>query len=150
MPYTPVSSPHLGVFLANASGITARSAKPGEIGDGPYEAMSAFWFDAHSAFLGCDNKGPDSCTMMLTGYTWSPVAGNEIAAYTQNASIAPCPSLKNCKLQQVTFPDSFNTLSGLQIQAFVGEEQRMFFMDDLALAWSNNTCAAGLMRERYQ
>ncbi|KAK0253167.1 hypothetical protein LTS09_011838 [Friedmanniomyces endolithicus] len=131
VPYLPSSAPHLAVFLANGSGMTASSMQPGEVGDGPYESMSAFWFDAFS-------------------YTWSPDANNEIATYTQNATVAPCPGLANCQLQQVSFPTSFRGLSGVRMQAFVGNEPRMFFLDDMALGWSNNTCQAGLTRLRYQ
>jgi len=149
-PFVPASSPHLAVFLGNASGVTARSTKPGEIADGPYEAMSAFWFNATSAFLGCDNAGPNDCTMVMSGYTWSQSNGSEVLSYSQNATLPPCPSLKNCQLGQVFFPTSFTGLSGLQIQAFVGNDQRMFFMDNLALGWYNETCEAGLTRLRYQ
>ncbi|KAK1042934.1 hypothetical protein LTS16_008447 [Friedmanniomyces endolithicus] len=130
--------------------MTASSMQPGEVGDGPYESMSAFWFDAFSAFMGCDNAGPGLCTIVFTGYTWSPDANNEIATYTQNATVAPCPGLANCQLQQVSFPTSFRGLSGVRMQAFVGNEPRMFFLDDMALGWSNNTCQAGLTRLRYQ
>ncbi|KAK1059035.1 hypothetical protein LTR74_012924 [Friedmanniomyces endolithicus] len=115
VPYLPSSAPHLAVFLANGSGMTASSMQP-----------------------------------VFTGYTWSPNAKNEIATYTQNATVATCPSLVNCQLQQVSFPTSFRGLSGVRMQAFVGNEPRMFFMDDMKLGWSNNTCQAGLTRLRYQ
>ncbi|KAK5689158.1 hypothetical protein LTR17_026467 [Elasticomyces elasticus] len=149
-PYLPSSEPHLAVFLANGTGVTARSVQPGEIGDGPYESNSAFWFDAFSAMMGCDNAGPDPCTIVFTGYTYSAAANDEIATYTQNATIAPCPALNNCPLQPVSFPTSFRSLSGVRMQAFVGNEERMFFLDDMELGWSNNTCQAGMTRQRYQ
>ncbi|KAK5733813.1 hypothetical protein LTR17_009365 [Elasticomyces elasticus] len=148
-PYLPSSEPHLAVFLANGTGVTARSVQPGEIGDGPYESNSAFWFDAFSAMMGCDNAGPDPCTIIFTGYTYSAAAKDEIATYTQNATIAPCPAMDNCPLQPVSFPTSFRSLSGVRMQAFVGNEERMFFLDDMALGWSNNTCQAGMTRQRY-
>lgn len=124
--------------------------RPGEISDGIYEAMSAFWFNATSAFLGCDNSGPDDCTLVFSAYTWSEGSGSEILSYSRNATVRPCLGFNNCQLQEVNFPPSFVGLSGLQIQAFVGNEERMFFMDDLALGWYNNTCEAGLTRLRYQ
>ena len=130
--------------------MTTSAMKPGEIGDGIYETSSAFWFNATSAYLGCDNGGPENCTMVFNAYTWSPSSGAEILTYSQNATLPPCPNFSNCRLQQVSFPPSFTGLSGLQIRAFVGNEERMFFMDDLALGWYNNTCDAGLMRQRYQ
>jgi len=130
--------------------MTTSAMKPGEIGDGVYESSSAFWFNATSAFLGCDDSGPEDCTLVFSAYTWSPSSNDEILTYSQNATLPPCSGYDNCQLQQVIFPASFTGLSGLQIQAFVGNQERMFFMDDLALGWYNNTCAAGLMRQRYQ
>ncbi|KAK4906541.1 hypothetical protein LTR28_000588 [Elasticomyces elasticus] len=56
--------------------------------------------------------------------------------------------MTDCRLEQVQFPASFRGLSGLQFQASVGNEKKIFFMDDLSMAWSNNTCAAGLLRQR--
>lgn len=152
-PYPPVSSPHLAVFLGNASGVTSRrrsenQLKSGEIGDGPRESISAFWFDAHSAWFGCDNPGPDYCTLVFKAFSWSAATKKEELTFQQNATIPPCPHRFNgCRLRKVDFPTSFRGLTGIQIQAFVHKEERMFFMDDLALRWSNNTCAAGLLRQ---
>ncbi|KAK5114457.1 hypothetical protein LTR62_002392 [Meristemomyces frigidus] len=154
-PYTPASPPHLAVFLANGSGMRTSSTRgsgsqPGEISDGPYQSMSAFWFDAFSTFVGCDNSGPSGCTIVTTGYTWSQAAGHEIAAYSQNVTVPPCPSLQGCPMQSIDFPMSFRSLSGLQMRAYVAQQERMLFVDDMALGWSNNTCAAGLTRLQHQ
>ncbi|KAI6874048.1 hypothetical protein KC338_g1370 [Hortaea werneckii] len=146
IPYVPSSQPKLAVFLANASGITARprssTMESGEVGDGPYESASAFWFNAYSAFFGCDS--PDGCTMVFTGYTYSADAKDEVPSYSQNATIPACPTLTSgnasCQLQRVDFPNAFRGLSGLRMQAFSGNEERMFFLDDLALGWANNNC----------
>ncbi|RMY77235.1 hypothetical protein D0863_01434 [Hortaea werneckii] len=156
VPYVPSSQPKLAVFLANASGVTARprssTMETGEVGDGPYESASAFWFDAYSAFFGCDS--PDGCTMVFTGYTYSADAKDEVPSYSQNATIPACPTLTSgnasCQLQRVDFPRAFRGLSGLRMQAFSGNEERMFFLDDLALGWTNNDCEAGMARLKHQ
>ncbi|KAI7141636.1 hypothetical protein KC324_g16093 [Hortaea werneckii] len=156
VPYIPSSQPKLAVFLANASGITARpplsTIESGEVGDGPYESASAFWFNAYSAFFGCDS--PDGCTMVFTGYTYSADANDEVPSYSQNATIPACPTLTSgnasCQLQRVDFPSSFRGLSGLRMQAFSGNEERMFFLDDLALGWTKNDCEAGMARLKHQ
>ncbi|OTA39711.1 hypothetical protein BTJ68_00343 [Hortaea werneckii EXF-2000] len=156
VPYVPSSQPKLAVFLANASGITARprssTMESGEVGDGPYESASAFWFNAYSAFFGCDS--PDGCTMVFTGYTYSADARDEVPSYSQNATIPACPTLNSgnasCQLQRVDFPKAFRGMSGLRMQAFAGNEERMFFLDDLALGWANNTCEAGMARLEHQ
>ncbi|KAI7720404.1 hypothetical protein KC353_g2213 [Hortaea werneckii] len=154
VPYVPSSQPKLAVFLANASGVTARprssTMESGEVGDGPYESASAFWFNAYSAFFGCDS--PDGCTMVFTGYTYSADAKDEVPSYSQNATIPACPTLNfgnaSCQLQRVDFPSAFRGLSGLRMQAFSGNEERMFFLDDLALGWTNNNCEAANDRVR--
>ncbi|GAB1739727.1 hypothetical protein NU219Hw_g4667t1 [Hortaea werneckii] len=156
VPYIPSSQPKLAVFLANASGVTARprssTMESGEVGDGPYESASAFWFNAYSAFFGCDS--PDGCTMVFTGYTYSADAKDEVPSYSQNATIPACPTLTSsnasCQLQRVDFPSAFRGLSGLRMQAFSGNEERMFFLDDLALGWTNNDCEAGMARLKHQ
>ncbi|RMZ10563.1 hypothetical protein D0860_03792 [Hortaea werneckii] len=156
IPYVPSSRPKLAVFLANASGITARprssTMESGEVGDGPYESASAFWFNAYSAFFGCDS--PDGCTMVFTGYTYSADAKDEVPSYSQNATIPACPTLNSgnasCQLQRVDFPTAFRGLSGLRMQAFSGNEERMFFLDDLALGWASNNCEAGMARLEHQ
>ena len=130
-----------------ASAPFGNMVKPGEIGDGPRDSISAFWFDAYSAWLGCDNEGPEACTMVFQAYTWSKATNDEIVSYTQNATLPACPDFKDCHLQKVSFPRSFRSLTGLQIQSFVGGEERMFFMDNLALHWSDHSCAAGLQRQ---
>lgn len=121
--------------------------QPGEVGDGPYDSSSAYWLNAYGAWLGCDNSGPAPCVFNVTGYTWDAAAQQEVPAYNTEYNLPGCPSFKDCQLQHVSFPPSFVNLTGIQIQASVDGQQRMFFMDDLALGWSNNTCAAGLQRE---
>ncbi|KAF2764458.1 hypothetical protein EJ03DRAFT_282043, partial [Teratosphaeria nubilosa] len=149
-PYAPRSSPNVAVFLANGTGMSTSTMPKGEIADGPYEAMSAFWFDAYSGWFGCDDGGPDPCTLVLSGYTYHATSQSEILSYTQNATVPACPGFRDCQLTQVSFPESFRGLSGLQVQAYVDNAERMFFVDDIAMDWTNNTCAAGLQRQKYQ
>lgn len=148
-PYVPVSQPHLAVFITNGTG-SSNSVAPGYIRPGEIEAnniaIRAFWFDAYSAFLGCDNAGPQDCRMEFSGYTYTGFTDDEILTYQQNVTIPACPSQKGCQLQQVEFPVVMRGLSGLQIRAFVGDEQRIWFMDNLALGWYDTSCAAGMKR----
>jgi hypothetical protein len=157
-PFAPHSGDQLAVFLASANGtndtawhqpgFSANSPRtePGEITDGPYDGMPAFWFNARGAWLGCDNDGPEPCVFNITGWTWNSQLTNEVATYNTLVEIPPCPAFENCQLQHVDFPESFRGLSGIQIQAFANNKPRMFFMDDLELSWSDNTCAAGMQR----
>lgn len=152
VPFEPISEPHIAVFLPDGQGMRASQARKteadGEISDGPYESSSAFWFDAFSAWLGCDNEGPETCTLVMQGYTYSDKEKDEVLSYTQNATLPGCPGFEDCQLQKVLFPADFRSLSGLQIQAYVGNEEKRFFMDDVAMRWTDNSCEAGLLRQR--
>ena len=155
-PYAPVSQPHLAVFLADGTGKrlgpsqSGNYSKPGEVSDGPREAISAFWFDAYSAWFGCDNRGPEVCTLMFYAFAWSDTENTEVLIDQSTSTIAPCRKSRGCGLELVEFPSTFQSLTGLQVEAFVGKEERMFFMDDLSMHWTNNTCAAGLQRQSSQ
>lgn len=127
---------------------TAGFIRPGEFGDGGSAAQSAFWFNIYSAWLGCDNSGPEPCTYVLTAYTFNAATQSEQQLGTTNATTPACPGFQDCHLEQVTFPSTFQGLSGVQIQAYKGQDQVMFFMDDVSMGWYNNTCAAGLQRLR--
>ncbi|WPH00394.1 Hypothetical protein R9X50_00322100 [Acrodontium crateriforme] len=152
-PYAPHSSPNVAVFLGGTH-VRAGGLEPGEIADGIYQRTSAFWFDAHNAWIGCDNvgktAGQEPCVVVMNGYTWSDADHDEVETYSQNVTVPPCGKSSNCPLQQVEFPTSFRNLTGLQMQAFVRNDERMFIIDDISLSWSNDTCAAGLLRLKYQ
>lgn len=119
----------------------------GEIGSGPRGSDSAYWIDAYSAYLGCTNGGPDNCSIMVKGYQLS---GPPSGSITQGFTLPPCPGLKNCSLALVEFAEGFRNLVGLQIIATVGSTPVDWYMDNLSLGWSNNTCAAQLERSSGQ
>ncbi|KAL1585987.1 hypothetical protein WHR41_04755 [Cladosporium halotolerans] len=157
-PFAPHSANQLAVFLASGNGTNDTTwhqngmsanvprSEPGEITDGPYDGLSAFWFNARGAWLGCDNNGPEPCVFNVTGWTWNSQIGDEVATYNTQIEVPACSTSSGCKLQHVNFPDSFRGLSGIQIQAFANGKPRMFFMDDLELGWYDNSCAAGMQR----
>ena len=157
-PFAPHSGDQLAVFLASGNGtndttwhqngltMNAPRTESGEITDGPYDGLPAFWFNAKGAWLGCDNDGPEPCVFNVTGWTWNSQLSDEVATYNTQIKVPPCPGFENCQLQHVDFPENFRGLSGIQIQAFANNKPRMFFMDDLALSWFDNSCAAGMQR----
>ena len=120
--------------------------EPGDITDGPYNGLPAFWFNAYDAWLGCDNNSKDSCFFNVTGSTWDAEFGDDVETYSTQIEVPPCPNTNHCPLVHVDFPDNFRGLSGIQIQAFVKDKPVMFFMDDLALGWFDNSCDAGMKR----
>ena len=65
---------------------------------------------------------------------------------TYKLTLPPCPSLQNCPLIHFGMDGLFNGVSSLQFDAHVGDQARIFYMDDLSLGWTNNTCAAASER----
>ena len=111
---------------------------PGEFGAGPRASESAYWIDAYSAYLGCNNTGSASCMLTINGYNnTSPIPQASQVLYT-----FPCPGLVNCHMDFVEFADDFRNLSGFQVLATVDGKPVNWFMDEVTLGWSNNTCAA--------
>ncbi|KAL8898960.1 MAG: hypothetical protein Q9207_006440 [Kuettlingeria erythrocarpa] len=139
-PYAPISPPQLAVYNYHNDSQTSIDAGlelHGEIGAGPRVSENAYWIDAYSTWIGCANGGPSQCTIDFIGYDQF---GASIAQQTLQQ--AACPGLTNCKLAQVKLTNQFRDLAGLQILAYVNETPVTFYMDDLVLGWSNNTCAA--------
>ncbi|KAM0800859.1 hypothetical protein BDR22DRAFT_237313 [Usnea florida] len=149
-PFPPISPPQLAVYRANDSGATASPGAglelTGEIGSGPRASNSAYWIDAYSAYLGCTNSGPNDCSITVKGYQNS----SAFSYITQGFTQSPCPEMKNCSLALVELADGFRNLTGLQIIATVGGTPVDWYMDNLSLGWSNNTCAAQLERSSQE
>lgn len=157
-PFQPTSPPHLAVFTANMTGQPLfPTTSPdvgtdilGEFGAGPRARDSAYWIDAHGASMGCDNRGPEDCIVTFSGFAYLKATDEEVLRVAATARIPPCPELRDCPLHPVLLSDNFTGLSGLRIVARVGDKPVIWFMDDVQLAWSVNTCAAGLERSRHR
>ena len=145
-PFPPISGRQLAVYRESGLNIAgpadADFELTGEIGAGPRASNNAYWIDAYSAYLGCTNPGPESCTITINGY----VDGATVSHMTQTVNQPPCPGLKNCSLALVAFEDGFRGLTGFQIIATVASKPVDWYMDDFSLGWSNNTCTAQLER----
>ncbi|KAI4225107.1 MAG: hypothetical protein L6R36_004164 [Xanthoria steineri] len=143
-PFAPISPPQLAVYNYHTDSSISQSPDAGlelrgELGAGPRFHESAYWIDAYSAWIGCANGGPTDCRIDLIGYD-----AFNLSIAAQTVQQRPCTT--NCSLAQITFSNHFRGLAGLQILAYVDETQVTFYMDDLSLGWSNNTCAAQLER----
>ncbi|SMY25074.1 unnamed protein product [Zymoseptoria tritici ST99CH_1A5] len=149
-PFSPVSSPNVACFLSGVrTGSPSQQPDTGEIGDGPApDSDSAFWFNLYSMYLGCDSPGPDPCIFEVTGLQWDAKAANETTKFAQNFTIPACPGFKDCKLNQVVLNETGMGLSGLEIQAVSAGKPRIWFMDDVQMAWNDTSCEAGLKRQR--
>ena len=119
----------------------------GEFGAGPRYAESAYWIDVYSAYLGCNNSGPANCKISFNGYVYEPNFGNIVLDALQVVYQPPCAGLSDCTLVQHNLNDEFRSLVGLQVVATVDNVPVSYFMDDLKVGWSNNSCAAGKLRD---
>lgn len=148
-PYPPISPPQLAVFnfYGNVSSNSPNAGLEldGEIGAGPRASESAYWIDAYSAWLGCANAGPLDCQIAILGYD-----AFNTRITSQTVRQPPCPGLQKCTLTQINFTDQFRELAGIQFEAFVDKKPVSFYMDDLSLGWSNNSCAAQTERSSAQ
>ena len=113
---------------------------------------SAFWIDAYSAYLGCNNKGPADCELHIKGYTYEPAFQNVVLTAEQYVYQPACPALVNCTMIPVKFKHDFRNLTGIQVVATVQgtTEPIAWFMDDLKVGWSDNSCKAGALRDRVR
>lgn len=128
----------------------------GEIGSGPNYLDSSFFFDAYSVWFGCANSGPGDCTITINGF----VSGANNPIVSTMITQPPCPGMKNCSLSLIDFEtdlgdaseagQGFYNLNGIQFIATAGHNEVDYYMDDLMLAWSNNTCAAQQERSSSQ
>ena len=153
-PYQPQNGSHLAEYVPSSAtdngSPDAGDVPYGAFGAGPHNYENAYWFNAHSAYVGCDNGATDpsiSCDFVATYYRYNAESKGDEVVYTQHFPQSPCPNFQNCELQQIFFDTQWNTkLSALSFYANVQGREVIFWIDTIAMSWWNNTCAAGLER----
>lgn len=80
--------------------------------------------------------------MSVNGYKLS----SSIRTAFLDVTVPPCGAARGCQLTYVELGEDFRNLVGVQILASVDRELTDFYLDDVSLAWSNNTCAAQQQR----
>lgn len=146
-PFPPVSPSQLAQYRVDQ---TVKAGGPadsnrelvGEFGAGPRASDSAYWIDAFSLWLGCQNAGPSNCVITINGYD----STHSTSVVSTTVTQPPCPGLSDCTLALVQLPRNFRNLAGVQILATVDRTLTTFYVDDVSLGWSNNTCAAQAKR----
>jgi hypothetical protein len=152
-PYPAISQPNIAMFLPLTGRLLPNqpftgTLLPGELGAGPRASVSAYWFNAYSGYFGCALSGISSCVLRISGYRYDAVLQEEVLVVEQNATLAACWGYMDCRLTQVLFSDEFQALSGIQFNAYtagLGIPQ-VHMVDDLRMAWYNNSCSAGIQR----
>jgi hypothetical protein len=121
----------------------------GSFGAGPRAYDNAYWFDAETLYVFCDNGAIDpavTCDFVVTGYKWDEATHKEVTSVTQHFPQPPCPGFRDCQTNEIFLDPLFRSLTSLSMYALVNGQQKMFWMDTVELAWWNNTCEAGLHR----
>jgi hypothetical protein len=143
VPFLPHSPPQLAIYRAGV-GLNVNGSPDaglqlvGEFGSGPRAPYTPFWFDVFSFWIGCENEGPSDCELTINGYEFI----SSTRAVFRDVSIPPCPGLQDCELTYVELGEDFRNLTGFQILAAVNRRLAVYYLDDVSMAWSNNTCAA--------
>ncbi|TGO57413.1 hypothetical protein BELL_1347g00010 [Botrytis elliptica] len=155
LPFLPSSKPLLLEFTpnfqANSSDRktgpnTADHSFSGQIGSGDERHTGCFNFNLYGASLGCDSTGP-SCDFTFTGYKYDEASQQTSQVTQQIIHVPACPELANCVLTTVDLEPSFRDLTHFVMNATVAGEPKLWWMDDLRLGWSDNSCAMGLCRQ---
>jgi hypothetical protein len=153
----PQNGSHLAIYVPTASetnSSVSQSQDAGDVPDGSFGAGpraydNAYWFDAETLYVFCDNGATDpaiTCDVVVTGYRWDNATQSETVVATQHFPQPPCPGYRECQTNEIFLDPLFRGLSSLSFYAVVRGQQKLFFMDTVRLAWSNNTCEAGLRR----
>lgn len=143
-----MSNPHIGIHVPTKREGEKPQSK-GNFGGGPRASQKLFWFDAFSAQVGCNTGNASlSCELTVQGSKYSAESGTEIRAGVSRFTIPPCHEPKHCILTEVLFGDGFSGLSGIEIDAQMDGRATMWYIDDILLRWHDDTCAAGIERQR--
>ena len=153
----PQNGSHLAVYVPSASETNssvsqsrnAGDVPPGSFGAGPRAYDNAYWFDAETLYIFCDNGAEDpavTCDVVVTAYQWDDYTKSEAVIATQHFPQPPCPGYNNCRTNEIFLGTQFRGLSSLSLYAVVNGKQKMFFIDTVQLSWWNNTCEAGRHR----
>ncbi len=120
----------------------------GDIGNGDHGATGCFSFNITGASFGCDSEGP-ACDFSFTGFRYNSTTGLTSAITQQQVIVPSCPALANCTLTPVTLDQTFQDIDSVRINVTVSSEPKIWWMDDIQLGWTNNTCTAGTCRSNH-
>jgi hypothetical protein len=125
------------------------SSAAAQIGLAHLREESCFRFDFQGISLGCDSTDAP-CVFRMTGLQWNGV--EDIVQGTTTFEIAACPERTSCKLKHESLDaaaaPSFANLTAVNITLAVRGEPRIWWADDIRIAWTNDDCAAGACRAR--
>lgn len=87
------------------------------------------------------------CDFTFTGYKYDVASKNTSQVTQQTINVPACPELSNCVLTNVNLNSRFKDLTYFLVNVTVAGKPKLWWMDDLRLGWSDNSCAMGLCRQ---
>jgi len=109
-----------------------------------------YQFNVYGASMGCNSTNGFDCKFTFTGAYTGPAGPTSVVA-TQSITVPACKTLSqdNCHLVPITLDPTFTGLTTLTVGVTVDGVPASWWMDDLALGWTNNTCDAATCRFQH-
>ncbi|KAI9745864.1 MAG: hypothetical protein M1818_000545 [Claussenomyces sp. TS43310] len=149
-PYLPSSGKLLLEFFPTVDQKSTELSYTGSVGNGPTETLTCFNFNLLGVSLGCDSLDAE-CDWQFTGYRYdSKMKFTEIIT-TLHISTPACVGIsaaETCVLIPVKLNHTFENLTSISINVTVSGESKIWWMDDLRLSWNDDSCDAGLCRQK--
>lgn len=157
--FLPQSGNQLGIFIVNGSAnvhsqnytgpIPSNADVNGMFGAGPNYAQSAFWFDIQSLYVGCSVAADHSCLLEARGWQYDATTDQSVTGVEQLFMLHQ--PANDAYLTEIILEGQFSGLTAFQIVATDAETGTPvdYYVDSIALAWTNNTCAAMALRGEF-
>ncbi|KAL1837785.1 hypothetical protein VTJ49DRAFT_3395 [Mycothermus thermophilus] len=121
---------------------------PAQIGLGHLREDPCFRFDFQGISLGCDSRDKP-CTFEVSGLEWD--GAEDVLRSQTTLEVAACPGPSRCALGHhaldAPVAPRFGNLTAINI-TLVAPDARVWWADDLRIAWTNDDCAAAACRAK--
>jgi collagen type III alpha len=148
-PYIPTSGSQLVQFVP--SGAMAQppvgSQDTAQIGLGDKTRDPCFRWNFYGFNIGCDSHPAEVfCEFIVSGYQYSSLYGFEVRVVSQTVWVPTCSGTNGCGLSYQTL-SNFDNLTSILVSTLVNGEPRVWWMDDMRMGWTNNSCEAAFDRQ---
>ncbi len=118
-----------------------------QIGLASQKSIPSFRFNLWGVNVGVDSQpGEQYCEFIVSGYRFDATLGFEVRAMSQTKWIPTCGGTHACRLVQQDL-SGFENLTSFLVSVKCSGQPRSFWMDDLRVGWTDNSCQAALTRQ---
>lgn len=147
--FKPTSGNLMLQFTPSSISNTSLSGIPPDTADisvGPQSFANCFSFNFTQVSLGCDLKEA-SCSFTFTGFKYDQLKAATIEVVSQTISVPACQNAENCALTPISV-SGFNGLTSITVKAEVNGKPTIWWADDFAFGWFENSCESGICRSK--